>query len=216
MGEEPRTTSPTNEAYPLLEPSTVSYRTLAAHQRFHNQPSAIRINAVASMPAKTAPIIGQTAINFARCERGPRSTHAARRHGSKYFSQSHAAAHPPINKRMNNKSGHAALIARTLAFDRLFLTPALLRSACFADTSRATIRRIKTNRNTDHFSGVKRTSCKSPRMSDCPKADMGSHPALMPAALMIGHHFSISAFCNLPSASGVCWSAGGIASPWSA
>src|SRR5262249_51266024 len=103
VGEEPRTTSPTNEAYPLLGPSTLSYPTLAAHQRFHNQPSAIRINAVASMPAKTAPIIGQTAINFARCERGPRSTHAARRHGSKYFSQSHAAAHPPINERMNNK-----------------------------------------------------------------------------------------------------------------
>jgi hypothetical protein len=34
------------------------------------------------------------------------------------------------------------------------------------------------------------------------------HSALMPAALMIGHHFSISAFCNLPSASGVCRSRG--------
>jgi hypothetical protein len=31
VGEEPRTTSPTNEAYSLLEPSTVSYRTLAIH-----------------------------------------------------------------------------------------------------------------------------------------------------------------------------------------
>jgi len=30
------------------------------------------------------------------------------------------------------------------------------------------------------------------------------YPALMPAALMIGHHFSISSFCNFPSASGDC------------
>jgi hypothetical protein len=30
VDEEPRTTIPTNEAYLLLEPSTVSYRTLAA------------------------------------------------------------------------------------------------------------------------------------------------------------------------------------------
>jgi hypothetical protein len=29
---------------------------------------------------------------------------------------------------------------------------------------------------------------------------------LMPAALMIGHHFSISAFCSAPRASGVCCS----------
>ena len=29
------------------------------------------------------------------------------------------------------------------------------------------------------------------------------------AALMIGHHFSISAFCSAPSASGVCCSGGG-------
>ena len=28
--------------------------------------------------------------------------------------------------------------------------------------------------------------------------------ALMPAALMIGHHFSISTFCNVASACGVC------------
>jgi len=69
----------------------------------HDQPSATRINAVASMPAKNAPIIGKAAINFARCERGPPSAHAARRHGSKYFLQSHAAVHPPINERMNNK-----------------------------------------------------------------------------------------------------------------
>jgi hypothetical protein len=27
----------------------------------------------------------------------------------------------------------------------------------------------------------------------------------MPAALMIGHHFSISAFCKATSAAGVCW-----------
>ena len=44
------------------------------------------------MPAKNAPIIGKAAINFARCERGPPSAHAARRHGSKYFLQSHARA----------------------------------------------------------------------------------------------------------------------------
>jgi hypothetical protein len=30
------------------------------------------------------------------------------------------------------------------------------------------------------------------------------HSALMPAALMIGHHFSISTFCNVASACGVC------------
>src|SRR6516225_7125963 len=30
------------------------------------------------------------------------------------------------------------------------------------------------------------------------------YSALMPAALIIGHHFAISAFCNAPSASGVC------------
>jgi len=28
----------------------------------------------------------------------------------------------------------------------------------------------------------------------------------MLAALMIGHRFSISAFCNAPSTPGVCWS----------
>jgi hypothetical protein len=32
----------------------------------------------------------------------------------------------------------------------------------------------------------------------------------MLAALMIGHHFSMSAFCNRSRASGVCWSRGGI------
>jgi len=31
---------------------------------------------------------------------------------------------------------------------------------------------------------------------------------LMPAALMIGHHFSMSAFCAAASASGVCSSRG--------
>jgi acetyltransferase len=30
------------------------------------------------------------------------------------------------------------------------------------------------------------------------------------AALMIGHHFSISAFCKVASASGVCWLGGKI------
>jgi hypothetical protein len=31
-----------------------------------------------------------------------------------------------------------------------------------------------------------------------------AHSGLMFAALMIGHHFSISAFCSAPSAAGVC------------
>ena len=35
-----------------------------------------------------------------------------------------------------------------------------------------------------------------------------THSALMFAALMIGHHFSISAFCCTASASGVCLSRG--------
>src|SRR6516162_11679923 len=35
-----------------------------------------------------------------------------------------------------------------------------------------------------------------------------SYSALIPAALMIGHHFSISAFCCAARASGVCFSAG--------
>jgi hypothetical protein len=36
------------------------------------------------------------------------------------------------------------------------------------------------------------------------KACKGIHSALMPVALIIGHHFSISAFCSCASASGVC------------
>src|SRR5262249_42537056 len=56
------------------------------------------------MPAKNAPKIGHAASNLARCEWGPPFTHAARRHGLKYFSKSHAATHPPINERMNNKA----------------------------------------------------------------------------------------------------------------
>ena len=42
------------------------------------------------------------------------------------------------------------------------------------------------------------------------------HCALMFAAFMIGHHFSISAFCNAPSTSGVCSSSGGSSSARSA
>ena len=38
----------------------------------------------------------------------------------------------------------------------------------------------------------------------------------MPAALMIGHHLSISALCNRPRASGACWSRAGISCPRSA
>src|SRR5262249_17193264 len=40
-----------------------------------------------------------------------------------------------------------------------------------------------------------------------------AHCARIPAALMIGHHFSISDRCNVPSASGVCCSRGTISSP---
>jgi hypothetical protein len=36
------------------------------------------------------------------------------------------------------------------------------------------------------------------------------------AVLMIGHHFSISAFCKAASAAGVCCSLGGISNPCSA
>src|SRR4051812_13701664 len=39
---------------------------------------------------------------------------------------------------------------------------------------------------------------------------------LTPAALMIGHHFSISALWWAPSPSGVCWSRGGMSWPRSA
>ena len=39
------------------------------------------------------------------------------------------------------------------------------------------------------------------------------HSALIPAALTMGHHFSISAFCQAPSAWGVSWSAGGMSWP---
>jgi hypothetical protein len=34
--------------------------------------------------------------------------------------------------------------------------------------------------------------------------DDAAYSPFMPAALMTGHHFSISALCNRPSASGVC------------
>src|SRR5262249_62118644 len=39
---------------------------------------------------------------------------------------------------------------------------------------------------------------------------------LMFAALMMDHHFSVSAFCNAESASGVCWSRGGTSMPTAA
>ena len=44
-------------------------------------------------------------------------------------------------------------------------------------------------------------------------AELHRHSALMPAALTIGHHFSISAFWNAPSACGVSWSTGGMSWP---
>src|SRR2546426_110927 len=46
--------------------------------------------------------------------------------------------------------------------------------------------------------------------------NMSAHSALMLAALMMGHHFSASAFWKAPSTSGVCWSRGGISGPSSA
>ena len=46
--------------------------------------------------------------------------------------------------------------------------------------------------------------------------DLPAHSPLIPSCLMIGHHFSASAFCNWPSASGVCRSRGKISSPRSA
>jgi hypothetical protein len=42
------------------------------------------------------------------------------------------------------------------------------------------------------------------------------HSPLMFAALMIGHHLSISAFCNAPRAAGVCWARGKTSCPKSA
>src|SRR5260370_219301 len=39
------------------------------------------------------------------------------------------------------------------------------------------------------------------------------HSPLMFAALIIGHHFSISARCRIIRATGVCWSSGEISSP---
>ena len=44
-------------------------------------------------------------------------------------------------------------------------------------------------------------------------AERHTHSGLTSAALTIGHHFSISAFWNAPSASGVCWSRGGNSRP---
>jgi hypothetical protein len=40
-----------------------------------------------------------------------------------------------------------------------------------------------------------------------------AHSALIPNSLMRGHHFSASARCSVPSASGVCRSRGKISSP---
>src|SRR6185503_4476533 len=43
--------------------------------------------------------------------------------------------------------------------------------------------------------------------------DSELHSPLIPAALTMGHHFSISAFCQAPSACGVSWSTGGMSCP---
>src|SRR5580704_189114 len=48
------------------------------------------------------------------------------------------------------------------------------------------------------------------------RGDDQPYSVLMFAALMIGHHFSISALCKARSASGVCWSRGKISCPRSA
>src|SRR5262245_17045816 len=42
-----------------------------------------------------------------------------------------------------------------------------------------------------------------------------SHCALIPAALINGHHFSTSALWKAPNAAGVCNSRGGGSTPWS-
>jgi hypothetical protein len=85
-----------------------------------DQPSASKINAVASMPAKKAPTMDPAEIRFARCERGPPSARAARRHGSKYLWQSHAAAQPPVNERMNNTVVMQNYSPPALAFSAFF------------------------------------------------------------------------------------------------
>ena len=70
----------------------------------------------------------------------------------------------------------------------------------------------------DHLSGTakqrKRDGESEPRPG-CPITGRCSisgqvHSALIAAACMIGHHLSISAFWKAWSASGVCWSRGGI------
>ena len=47
-------------------------------------------------------------------------------------------------------------------------------------------------------------------------AGIPDHSPLMCAAVMMGHHFSISALWKAPSASGVCWARGKISCPSSA
>jgi hypothetical protein len=66
-----------------------------------------------------------------------------------------------------------------------------------------------------------KTRCDAARCRNLADRDLwnvqpADHSPLMFAALMIGHHFSISAFCSAPSASGVCWSRRKISSPISA
>src|SRR5260221_273890 len=51
------------------------------------------------------------------------------------------------------------------------------------------------------------------RRQDCSCFFGHPHSALILAALIIGHHLSISALWRLASACGVCWSRGGISEP---
>ena len=77
----------------------------------------------------------------------------------------------------------------------------------------------KTLTPSPHPSPCRRGSRPSPppdRQTNSPLRRYGIHSALMPAALMIGHHFSISALWKAASASGVCCSRGGISWPRSA
>src|SRR3954451_5103625 len=56
-------------------------------------------------------------------------------------------------------------------------------------------------------------SCASRRISADQSDGFAPYSTLTLAALIIGHHVAISAFCHLPSACGESWSFGGICRP---
>src|SRR3984957_9104061 len=53
----------------------------------------------------------------------------------------------------------------------------------------------------------------APGSEVCEKTIARRYSAFRPAALMIGHHLSISAWRSVPSASGVCWSLSTLSRP---